>query len=842
MCRVSALFDCLASRCLDPVRMLATITRAWRLAGLFCAGGLLLTTGCIHERPRFNKIQFAVQTGTSALDRENAATVTLRSQHGRVRQQVTLKVANQPAWQANTTHTAKFALKPKLDFCDVRSVDITFQPSATAKARLAWTLKKAAATLSIDNVNQTVLFAGAGSPLAQLTAQQPTLHVSVACKKQQTLYERLGKKRGIKAVVDDFTVQLKTDNRINQYFLPIANDHERLESFKRRMVAKICELSGGPCEVREGGGKSPLAGVGSTLADFRAIVDDLIAAMAKFPSTTSIKDKNELLGAPLLSEGGAQPVLREAAPAPAGPSGPTIQVVSSPITSPSFVNLYWDAMWDADNTAVPMEAFDSFTRAVIGSTYFAGLSEYGIGMPSFGGSFLPSQSCTPKPPNSTVGFYDPFNPSIIGFLQCELDSGVVQGDNTIYNIVLPQGVTESDSIGNFLGLASPECVGSGATAWHFHGTPYSTGEILGGLLGAIIGGFAGDPGQGALLGFLIALSQQGGPYYTISSASTMPLNCGDLPHNVLHEMVEATSDPSPGLTVLMNPMTSEIVDICDNRGATASTSWVPSSSSLPAGVTLTPGGFLASQVPQYWSNGMQKCLKGFGDTTQPSVQSVTVSGAFPATSMTIIGLGFGSVPSFLPIPTSANLPYSGVQDTTAVPSWQAGNSLNSNAVGVTITSWADNSIQISGFSAPDSSTVMQAGDTLVAWVCNPSSGLCGANSGAANAGGSCTANNNCCPAGHVACGGMCCGSSLDICDPNTNACTLACPGGGCTAGQLCCIGSNGAPQCTNPIPRNGLTWCGELQPNFFICNNCPSNQQCLSVCSGNLCSTDLYCQ
>ena len=801
---------------------------------------VLATAGCVHERPRFNQIQFAMQTGSSALDRGSVATATLRSKHGRVRQQVTLKAVNQPDWKANTTHTAKFTLKPRVDFCDIRSVDITLQPSTGSNAGKAWTIQKAAATLSIDNVDQTDMFSDAGSPLAQLTVQQPTLPVTVPCRKQPPLYERLGKKPGIRAVVDDFVVQLEQDHRISQYFMPIANDHKRLHEFNEKMMAKMCELSGGPCRARDGG-KSPLAGVGSTLTDFRAVVDDLIAAMAKFPSTASVKDKNELLGAPLLSESGPQQALRKkAAPAPAGPM---TQVVSSPITSPQFVNLYWDAMWDADNTTVPMEAFDSFTQAVIGSSYFAGLSEYGIGMPSWGGSFLPSHGCTAKPPNSTVGFYDPVNPSIIGFLQCQLDSGVVQSDNTIYNIMLPQGVTESDSFGNALGFSSPECVGGGATAWHFHGTPYSVGEFLGGLLGGIIGAYAGDPAEGALVGFLIALSQQGGPYYTISSASSMPLNCGNFPHNVLHEMVEATSDPSPGLFVLMNPMTSEIVDICDNMGATDSASWDPTS--LPTGVTLTPGGFLASQVPQYWSNGMQTCLKGFGDTTQPNVQTVAVSGSFPATSLTITGSGFGAAPSLVSfsIPTSANLPYFGVQDTTASPAWQAGNSLNSNAVGVTVTSWADNSVTVSGFSAPDSSTVMQASDNIVAWVCNPSSGLCGANQGTANAGGSCGgAGNPCCPSGHAACNGACCASASDICDPNTNSCALACPGGGCAAGQLCCIGSNGGLMCANPVPRAGLTWCGEMNPNQIYCNNCPSNQQCLSILSGGIMSDELYCQ
>src|SRR5216684_4134681 len=75
------------------------------------AATLLAISGCVHERPRFNQIQFAVQTGSSALEMSSAATATLRSKHGRVRQRVTLRAANQPSWKTGTTRTATFRLK-----------------------------------------------------------------------------------------------------------------------------------------------------------------------------------------------------------------------------------------------------------------------------------------------------------------------------------------------------------------------------------------------------------------------------------------------------------------------------------------------------------------------------------------------------------------------------------------------------------------------------------------------------------------------------------------------------------------------------------------------------------
>jgi len=814
------------SRCILP-----RYERSSRLT--LVAVALLALSACVHERPRFNQIQFAVQTGSSALDPISGATATLRSKHGRLRQQVTLKASSQPTWKPGTTRTAAFTLKPELDICDVASVDITLNPGGAANS---WSIQKATATLSIDGVNKTTLFSDSGNPLAQLTVGQPHLPITVPCKKQQTLYERLGERPGIVAVVDEFVTQLLQDSRISQNFLPIANDPRRLKEFKRKFVRKICHLSGGPCESRE---KSPLTGLATNAAQSRAAVDDLIAAMAKFPATASIQDKNELLGAPLIED--SAHLARKARPK--NTAGMTA-IAGSPIMSPFYVNLYWDTSWDGDNAAVPKEAFDSYVQAVAGSSSFGGLSEYGVGTPTFLGGFLPSSSCPSKAPTS-VGFYDPVNPSIIGFLQCELDhdNSVPQGDGVVYNLILPSSSTESDAIGGLFGL-TPFCVpdssGMVTGAWHFHGSPYSLGAFLGGLLGWIIGTDVGDPVEGALIGFLVALSQQGGPFYTISSASTTPpLNCGNFTDNVVHEMVEAASDPSPPFSVITTG-NGEIADLCES--STPSASWDPTSS-LPAGVTLTPGGFLMSQVPQFFSNAGHACITGFTDTTMPSVQGVTLTGPFPATSVSITGSGFGTVPSPFPIPTSNNLPFLGIQDQSQSPPWQAGNSLNSDSAGLTVTSWTGGSISITGFSTPSSSVAMQSGDSLTVWVCNPNSGLCASGTATANTGGSCGAGNTCCPAGHAACGGTCCASASDICDPTTNTCTLACPGGGCTPGQLCCIGSSGALQCVNPLPpRNGFTWCGETEPNTVFCNNCAANQQCLSICSGGLCSTDLYCQ
>src|SRR5258708_24692582 len=82
-------------------------------------------------------------------------------------------------------------------------------------------------------------------------------------------------------------------------------------------------------------------------------------------------------------------------------------LINQPISMPTYVNLYWDTSWDSDNPSLKTATIDAITQAVVQSSYFAGLSEYGVGSVSFAGGFLPDPACPAKAPNS-VGFYDPF--------------------------------------------------------------------------------------------------------------------------------------------------------------------------------------------------------------------------------------------------------------------------------------------------------------------------------------------------------------------------------------------------------------------------------------------------
>jgi hemoglobin len=106
----------------------------------------------------------------------------------------------------------------------------------------------------------------------------------------KSLYERLGGKPAITAVVEDFVGRVATDDRINGKF---ANtDIPRL---KMLLIEQICQASGGPCSYTGRSMKATHAGMGVSKADFDALVGDLVATLNKFKVPE--REKNELLRA-----------------------------------------------------------------------------------------------------------------------------------------------------------------------------------------------------------------------------------------------------------------------------------------------------------------------------------------------------------------------------------------------------------------------------------------------------------------------------------------------------------------------------------------------------------------
>ncbi|MGE3152958.1 MAG: group 1 truncated hemoglobin [Nitrospiraceae bacterium] len=112
-----------------------------------------------------------------------------------------------------------------------------------------------------------------------------------------SLYQRLGGKEAITAVVDKFVGNVAADNRINKFFA--STDIPKL---KTHLVDQVCEATGGPCKYKGRTMKATHAGMGLTNADFDALVQDLVAAL-DFYKVGKV-EKDELLAAlgPMRSE------------------------------------------------------------------------------------------------------------------------------------------------------------------------------------------------------------------------------------------------------------------------------------------------------------------------------------------------------------------------------------------------------------------------------------------------------------------------------------------------------------------------------------------------------------
>ena len=80
-----------------------------------------------------------------------------------------------------------------------------------------------------------LLVALAGLILAGCTDKQSTpAPATTAMTKGPSLYDRLGKKEAITAVVNDFVTRVAADNRINQFFA-----QSNIESLKVQLVNQI---------------------------------------------------------------------------------------------------------------------------------------------------------------------------------------------------------------------------------------------------------------------------------------------------------------------------------------------------------------------------------------------------------------------------------------------------------------------------------------------------------------------------------------------------------------------------------------------------------------------------
>lgn len=110
---------------------------------------------------------------------------------------------------------------------------------------------------------------------------------------EKSLYDRLGGKTAITAVVDQFVANVAADARIKKFFALTASDPKRMATFKGNLVDQICQAGGGPCKYPGKSMKEAHQGMGVSTADFNALVEDLVKALDKLK--VGEREKDELL-------------------------------------------------------------------------------------------------------------------------------------------------------------------------------------------------------------------------------------------------------------------------------------------------------------------------------------------------------------------------------------------------------------------------------------------------------------------------------------------------------------------------------------------------------------------
>jgi hemoglobin len=113
-----------------------------------------------------------------------------------------------------------------------------------------------------------------------------------AASSSQTLYDRLGGKDGVDAIVDSFTKNLLADPRVNKAF---KKSKDGLSQFKQHLAEQICQLGGGPCQYSGKTMADAHKGMGINDAQFDAVVEDLKLALDE--KGASEQDKSELFAA-----------------------------------------------------------------------------------------------------------------------------------------------------------------------------------------------------------------------------------------------------------------------------------------------------------------------------------------------------------------------------------------------------------------------------------------------------------------------------------------------------------------------------------------------------------------
>lgn len=110
---------------------------------------------------------------------------------------------------------------------------------------------------------------------------------------ESSLYDRLGGKPAIEAVVGEFLGRVASDDRIANPKVQARLAAADLPSLKMQVVNQVCAGAGGPCKYTGRSMKDSHAGLKITSREFDFVVEDLVAALDTFKVPE--KEKSELL-------------------------------------------------------------------------------------------------------------------------------------------------------------------------------------------------------------------------------------------------------------------------------------------------------------------------------------------------------------------------------------------------------------------------------------------------------------------------------------------------------------------------------------------------------------------
>src|SRR6267378_1760397 len=106
----------------------------------------------------------------------------------------------------------------------------------------------------------------------------------------RSLYDRLGGKSAMTAVVDTFVARVAADTRINKKFAK-----SNIPRVKTELVDQICAQTGGPCTYSGRTMKETHRNMKVTEGEFNALVEDLTASLNAFKVPS--REQNELVTA-----------------------------------------------------------------------------------------------------------------------------------------------------------------------------------------------------------------------------------------------------------------------------------------------------------------------------------------------------------------------------------------------------------------------------------------------------------------------------------------------------------------------------------------------------------------